>query len=87
MEQKVAEIATKRDCDCKLVDVFSVLKKGDNYLVYLNGKIKLFWTNKLKHLIEFFEQRDHLFNKAEFNEFINDLKSLEITEEEHETGS
>jgi hypothetical protein len=72
-EGVVLEIKTKKDCSCKFSDTFQVKNNLGTYEVFVN-KSRLFTTNNLDYIEEFFRKRAHLFDEVELNNFLNDLK-------------
>jgi hypothetical protein len=73
-EENIFEIKTKKDCSCKFSDTFYVKNESGIYEVFVN-KHKLFSTDVLDYVEEFFQKRAHLFEEDELNRFINNLRS------------
>jgi len=74
LESNILEITTKKDCSCKFSDTFQVKNNSGTYEVFVN-KHRLFTTNVLDHVEEFFQKRSHLFEESELNNFLNSLRS------------
>jgi hypothetical protein len=73
-EDGVLEIKTKKDCSCKFSDTFYVKNNFGTYEVFVN-KHKLFTTDVLDYVEEFFQKRAHLFEESELNNFLNNLRA------------
>jgi hypothetical protein len=73
LEGSVLELKTKKDCSCKFSDTFSVKNNSGTYEVFVN-KHKLFVTETLDYVEEFFQKRAHLFEESELNNFLNSLR-------------
>jgi hypothetical protein len=76
LELDVLEIQTKKDCSCKFSDTFFVKKNPGVYEVFVN-KHRLFTTDNLANVKEFFQKRSHLFEEVELNNFMNSLEAWE----------
>jgi len=72
-EGNALEITTKKDCSCKFSDTFHVKNNSGTYEVFVN-KHRLFATNVLDHVEDFFQKRAHLFEESELNNFLNSLR-------------
>lgn len=72
-EESVLEIETKKDCSCKFSDIFYVKNNSKIYEVFVN-KHRLFTTDNLDYVEEFFKKRAHLFEEGELNNFLNSLR-------------
>jgi len=73
LENDILEIKTKKDCSCKFSDTFYVKNNSGNYEVFVN-KQRLFATDVLEYVEEFFQKRAHLFEESELNNFLNSLR-------------
>jgi len=72
-ESGVLELKTKKDCSCKFSDTFYVKNNSGTYEVFVN-KHRLFSTDVLDYVEEFFQKRAHLFEEGELNNFLNSLR-------------
>jgi hypothetical protein len=77
-ESGVLELKTKKDCSCKFSDTFSVKNNFGTYEVFVN-KHKLFSTDTLDYVEEFFQKRAHLFEESELNAFLTSLRGWETS--------
>jgi hypothetical protein len=73
-ENVVLKLKTKKDCSCKFSDVFYVKNNSGTYEVFVNN-YRLFTTDVLGYIEEFFQKRAHLFEESELNNFLNNLRS------------
>jgi len=73
-ESGVLELKTKKDCSCKFSDTFYVKNNSGTYEVFVN-KQRLFTTDVLDYVEEFFQKRAHLFEESELSNFLNSLRS------------
>jgi len=72
-EGGVLELKTKKDCSCKFSDTFYVKNNSGTYEVFVNRQ-RLFTTDVLHYVEEFFKKRAHLFEESELNNFLNSLR-------------